>query len=141
MQTAAPALPPPAVNALRRVFVRDLLVEAEVGVLESEKGRTQRVRLNLDVVTDAPRPHDDRLENVLCYAELTEGMRRVMAGRHIHLVETIADEIAAFVLGYPEALAVTVRVEKLDAVAGTESVGVDITRTRAGVPGGGGTGE
>lgn len=117
-------------NTTRRVFVRDLLVEAELGVLESEKGRTQRVRLNLDVVTDATRPHNDEISNVLCYAELADGMRRILASRHIHLVETIADEIAAFTLSYPDALIVTVRVEKLDAVAGTEAVGVEITRTR-----------
>jgi len=120
------------INATRRVFVRDLLVDAELGVLESEKGRTQRVRLNLDVVADATRPHNDELENVLCYAELADGMRRILASRHINLVETIADEIAAFALGYPQALTVTVRVEKLDAVPGTEAVGVEITRTRTG---------
>jgi len=124
--------PPLASNAVRRVFVRDLVVDAELGVLDSEKGRTQRVRLNLDVVTDATRPHNDEIANVLCYAELADGMRRILASRHINLVETIADEIAAFTLGYPQALAVTVRVEKLEAVAGTEAVGVEITRTRLG---------
>lgn len=118
-------------NFTRRVFVRDLLLEMEVGILESEKGRTQRVRINLDVLTDASQPHDDRIENVVCYAELTEGMRRITSGRHIHLVETIADEIAAFALSYPTAIAATVRVEKLDAVAGTESVGVEVHRVRA----------
>jgi len=130
--TAPSPLPasPRAVNATRRVFVRDLVVEAELGVFESEKGRTQRVRLNLDVVTDASQPHNDEISNVLCYAELADGMRRILASRHINLVETIADEIAAFTLGYPQALAVTVRVEKLEAVAGTEAVGVEITRTR-----------
>ena len=117
-------------NTTRRVFVRNLVVDAELGVYESEKGRTQRVRLNLDVMTDASRPHNDELENVLCYAELTDGMRRILASRHINLVETIADEIAAFTLGYPQALAVTVRVEKLEAIEGTEAVGVEITRTR-----------
>lgn len=117
-------------NATRRVFVRDLVVDAELGVYESEKGRTQRVRLNLDVTTDASRPHDDDINKVLCYAELTDGMRRILASRHINLVETIADEIAAFTLDHPQALAVTVRVEKLEAIEGTEAVGVEITRTR-----------
>lgn len=117
-------------NGTRRIFVRDLMVDAELGVYESEKGRTQRVRLNLDVVADATRPHHDEIENVLCYAALAEGMRRILTSRHINLVETIADEIAAFTLGYPEALAVTVRVEKLEAMEGTEAVGVEITRTR-----------
>ena len=116
----------------RRVFVRDLLVDAELGVYESEKGRTQRVRLNLDVTTDASRPHDDDIGKVLCYAELADGMRRILASRHINLVETIADEIAAFALSYPQALLVTVRVEKLEAVEGTEAVGVEITRARNG---------
>ncbi|HLU91675.1 MAG TPA: hypothetical protein VKZ46_03735, partial [Pedomonas sp.] len=65
--TAPSPLPasPRAVNATRRVFVRDLVVEAELGVFESEKGRTQRVRLNLDVVTDASQPHNDEISNVL----------------------------------------------------------------------------
>ncbi|MEX6724121.1 dihydroneopterin aldolase [Parapedomonas caeni] len=114
----------------RRVFVRDLMVDAEIGVFEHEKGRHQKVRINVDVVADASLPHDDSIANVLCYRELSEGIRAIIAAGHVHLVETLADQIAALALGFSGALEVTVRVEKLEAIPGTSAVGVEIHRVR-----------
>lgn len=119
-------------TGLRHVFVRDLVLEAEIGVRSHEKGRRQRVRINLDLGvldTDA----QDRIENVVCYDGITAGVRCVVeADEHVHLIETLAERIAEVCLRDPRVRIARVRVEKLDVYPDAASVGVEIERRRDG---------
>ena len=70
----------------------------------------------------------ERLPEVFSYDLITDGIRAIVAQGHIHLVETLAERIAASVLAHPQIRSVTVRVEKLE--VGPGSVGVEITRAK-----------
>jgi dihydroneopterin aldolase len=130
LHPARPVVPGP--EGLRRVFVRDLVAGCYLGVHRHERGTRQRVRVNLDlaVVDGGPPPGDDIAE-VVCYEDLADGVRRILDGPHLNLVETLAERIAAFCLEDPRAVSVRVRVEKLDVFADAESAGVEIERRRA----------
>lgn len=131
-----PLRPPPAIGpapgALRHVFVKDLVGACALGVHGHEKESRQRVRVNLDlaVVDSGPPPADD-IHHVVCYEDLAEGVRRLMDGPHVNLVETLAERIAAMCLQDDRVRSVRVRVDKLDVFADAESAGVEIERTRA----------
>lgn len=114
----------------RRVFIRDLIVDAEIGIHEFERGRQQRVRINVDVIVNASRPHGDQIDNVVCYEQLANGIRALIEQGHVNLVETLADQIIDLVLLHPDALEATIKVEKLDALAMANSVGIEITRRK-----------
>ena len=113
----------------RRVLVRDLVLACEIGTLRHERGRPQRVRVNvaLDVSEDAT-PIADDLRNVVCYDEIVSAIRRLVAGGHMNLVETLAERIAQLCLGDARIRVARVRVEKLDVYADAVSVGVEIER-------------
>jgi dihydroneopterin aldolase len=118
-----------AQNSLRHVFVRDLVVSCTIGVHAHEKGRPQRVRINLDLaVLEDGRSLEDRLENVVCYEDAVTRIRAITADGHINLVETLAERIAQACLQHPDCRAARVRVEKLDVFDDAESVGVEIER-------------
>lgn len=120
-----------AVLRVRHVFVRDLVLAATIGVWTHEKGRSQRIRVNIDLSVEEPEtPGPDRLEAVVCYDRLTRAVRALAAGEHVHLIETLAERIAQAALTDPRILAVRVRVEKLDVYPDAASVGVEIERTR-----------
>lgn len=120
---------PSADRRTRRVFVRDLVLDCLIGVHRHERDGTQRVRVNLDLtVRESPEPIDDRLANVLCYEELVLKVRRLAAGGHVNLVETLAERIAALCLETPDVASAAVRVEKLDVFADAASVGIEIVR-------------
>lgn len=126
------SLPHPIVGAgIRHVFVRDLVLPASVGVWAHEKGRPQRVRINVDLGVEEPRlPVPDRLDAVVCYDRLTRAVRDLAAGEHVHLLETLAEKIAAVGLEDPRVLNVRVRVEKLDVYPDAAAVGIEIERGR-----------
>ena len=125
-------LPPwPERPPLRRVFLRDMLVEAQIGVHPHEEGVTQRVRVNIDFgVQDEPglAVGRDDLSRTVSYERLVQMVRRIIGEGHVRLVETLAERIAVGVLAESRIRVVRVRVEKLDVFAELESVGVEIER-------------
>ena len=123
-----------AENGVRHVFVRDLLLLAEIGVHRHEKRRTQQIRINIDLtVKEDARPLNDKLENVVDYETVVEGVRQLIGAGHINLVETLAEQIAGLTLADDRVVATRVRVEKLQALADADSVGVEIERRRLGL--------
>lgn len=115
-------------NAIRHVFIRDLVLSCRIGVHRHEETRTQRVRINFDLAVRDDRDLRDDLANVVCYERITNAVRQVVAFRHIRLLETLAEEIAAICLQDVRVRSVRVRVEKLDIFPDATSVGVEIER-------------
>jgi dihydroneopterin aldolase len=115
-------------NHIRHVFIRDLMLSCKIGVHRHEQAGTQRVRINLDLAVRDNRDLHDDLANVVCYERITNAVRAVVSGKHIKLLETLAEEIAGICLEDARVRSVRVRVEKLDIFPDATSVGVEIER-------------
>ena len=115
----------------RHVFVRDLVVDAQIGIHDHEKNDPQRVRINLDLSVIDDYFHDaDNVDDVVCYEEVVNETKAIISQGHIFLVETLAGQIAERVLRMPKTISVRVRIEKLDVLKDVGSVGIEIERTR-----------
>jgi len=115
-----------------RILVRDLILPWRIGVRRHEIDRRQRVRINLDlIVLEQTDPAADNYSDVVCYERIIERIRQMAEAGHVKLAETVAHNIASMCLTEPNAMEVTVRVEKLEAIHDAASVGVEITRNRA----------
>ncbi len=119
-------------NAIRHVFIRDLVLQCFIGVHRHEKKAEQPVRINLDLAVREGADLGDALENVVCYEQIADGVRTLVHGRHINLVETLAEEIANLCLSDGRVKSVRVRLEKLAVLADAASVGVEIERFAVG---------
>jgi dihydroneopterin aldolase len=114
---------------IRHVFVRDLELEANIGVYHRERGQTQPVRINVDLtVEEGDVLLEDQLSNVVDYGAVVDGIKAILAGGHLNLVETLAERIAEFCLSDNRVRVARVRIEKLKVVAEARSVGVEIER-------------
>jgi dihydroneopterin aldolase len=97
------------------IFVRDFVVDCNVGVYAEEQGVTQKVRFTVearlakDVFTV-----DDRMADVPSYADIIDIIVALARGGHINLVETFAERIAERVLADERITAVRVTLEKLE---------------------------
>lgn len=122
-----------AERGLVHVFVRDLHIEAVIGVHRHEKVKPQPLLINIDITAqEVDAPLEDKLSLVVDYELVVDGVRALIAEGHVKLVETLAERIAAFCLSDTRVLAARVRIEKLAAIAGVRSVGVEIERVRQG---------
>lgn len=119
-----------AERGVRHVFVRDFETMANIGVWDHEQGDTQPVRINVDLSVKEVKDPEDQLENVVCYNKIVEGIKTIIGAGHINLVETLAEHIAEMSLADHRVTTARVRVEKLAAVEGAASVGVEIERHR-----------
>jgi len=120
-----------ALKGVRHVFVRDLMIKGSIGVYDHEKIDKQQIRVNIDLsVKEEDVPLGDKYENVVCYEKVVIGIKSIVASGHIELVETLAEKIANFNMIDKRIVSVRVRVEKLDAIENTTSVGVEIERHR-----------
>jgi len=120
---------PQTQESVRRVFVRDLVLPALIGVHRHERDGRQRVQINLDMeVAEGEQPVHDRLADVVCYEDVVTAIRGIVAAGHINLVESLAELIAERCLTDRRVKMVRVRVEKLDVFADAASVGVEIER-------------
>ena len=110
------------------IFVRDFVLPARVGAYAREREQPQRVRFNVDVKVRRTGHGVEDMRDVFSYDVITDGIRIIVAQEHIAFLETLAERVAASVLGHPRAVTATVRVEKLD--VGPGAVGVEIVRDR-----------
>jgi 7,8-dihydroneopterin aldolase/epimerase/oxygenase len=117
----------------RRVFIRDMIVPAEIGAFRHERGVLQRVRINIELnVDEHDRPVEDDLRNVVDYDEIVRGVRGLLRGGHVNLVETLAERVATLCFADWRVTSAKVRVEKLDVYDDVDAVGVEIERRRQG---------
>lgn len=127
-----------AARRTRRVFLRDMLLDAHIGVYAHEHGSAQRIRVNVDLAVrdDAAAGTDgigrDEIGRVVDYEAVARQVRGIVATGHVRLVETLAERIAAAVLADPRIRVARVRVEKLDVFPDAASAGVEVERVRAG---------
>jgi len=117
-------------SGIRHVFIRNLELDVEIGIYSHEKGKTQKVRLNVDMAVDDAPVTEDKLESVVDYGAITRKVRKLVAGGHVALAETLAERVAGICFEDARVRRVRVRVEKLEALKNAESAGVEIERKR-----------
>ncbi len=86
----------PATLASRcRIFVRNLQIEARIGVYDWEKAAPQPVVVDLEfgLASDLA-CQTDRLGDAIDYAEVVARLRRLATDRHYQLVESMAEAMA-----------------------------------------------
>jgi 7,8-dihydroneopterin aldolase/epimerase/oxygenase len=113
---------------IRHVFIRDLELLAHIGIHGHEQTKHQPVRINVDLAVEDAQELEDRLDRVVDYESITLRIRAIVAHGHINLAETLAETIAEACLEDARVKCARIRVEKLHAVPGAESAGVEIER-------------
>jgi dihydroneopterin aldolase len=119
-----------AATAMRHVFIRNLEVLAHIGIYGHEQGKLQPVRINVDLAVEDAMVIEDKLDKVVDYGAIAAKIRAIIDTGHINLAETLAERIAQSCFDDPRVKTAHVRVEKLHALPGAESGGVEIERQR-----------
>lgn len=112
----------------RRLFLRNYEIEINIGVHDYEKRAEQRVILNIDlfIPLEINTPKQDQLEEVVDYDFMREAIRKRVSQGHIHLQETLCDDLARTLLSHSKVYAVLVCSEKPDVYADCYSVGTEL---------------
>ena len=110
------------------VFVRGLTLEAGIGVHDHEKGRLQRLVIDVTLAL-APGPVE-RLADTINYETVAAAARAITAEGHVGLVETFAERLANACLTDPRVRRCSVRIEKPGALDAAAAAGCEVTLVR-----------
>ena len=122
------ALLHPRLADCRRLFLRDYEVHINIGVHDFEKRGEQRVVINVELFVPLAQstPVEDKLREVVDYDFMRSTIAKRVSQGHIHLQETLCDDLAKALLAHPQVRGVRLSTEKPDVYPDCDAVGVEV---------------
>ena len=118
-------------NYKRKILVRDLILKISVGIHDFEKKKKQRVKFNLDINTDPGLvPDDNNLNSIINYEDVIKNIKKITNKKHYLLLETLAEKIFLKLFENIRVKKVKLRIEKLDILKNTSSVGIELEKSK-----------
>lgn len=107
-----------------KVFVRGLLIEAEIGLNADERGRRQPLLIDVTLTLEPRAP--EHLRDTVNYEAVVDAARAIADSGHIELVETFALRLARACTAYTGVREAVVRLEKPQALKVAEAAGCEV---------------
>ena len=122
------ALLHPRLADCRRLFLRNYEVHINIGVHDFEKRGEQRVVINVELFVPLAlsTPVEDKLREVVDYDFMRSTIAKRVSQGHIHLQETLCDDLAKALLAHPQVRGVRLSTEKPDVYPDCDAVGVEV---------------
>ena len=114
-----------------KIIIRDLLARGPIGISDIERKSPQDILVNAVLFTDTRKAAEtDSIEDCVNYSKITKSIIEMVKENHRKTVESLAQDIADLCLKHDLVNKVLIRVEKTSAVRFTNSVGVEIERSK-----------
>ena len=115
----------------RKVSIKNLILEISVGLHDFEKKKKQRVRFNIDILTDSNiKPNNNNLTSIVNYEDTINKITYITEKKHHELLEDLAENIFDIIFENKIVKKVNLKLEKLDIIKNTESVGIEVSKSR-----------
>ena len=115
----------------KKVIIKNLILNIFIGIHNFEKKKKQRVRLNIEVVTNPDIiPNNKDLSTILNYEDIINKIKILVKKQHHELIEDLAENIFKIIFKNRLAKKINIKIEKLDIVKNSESVGIEFSKKR-----------
>ena len=115
----------------RKVIIKELILNILVGIHNFEKKKRQRVKFNIEILTDPyVTPNSKDLNSILNYEEVVIKIEKITNKTHHELLEDLAENIFNKLFKNKLIKKISLKLEKLDILKKTKSVGIEVTKTR-----------
>jgi len=119
-------------NYKRKILVKDLVIKIFVGIHNFEKKKKQRVRFNVEINIDPNlKPNEKNLDSIVNYEDIIKNIKKITNKKHYPLLETLSEEIFFKLFKDTKIKKIKLRIEKLDIIKNTSSVGIEIEKIRS----------
>ena len=115
----------------KKVIIKNLILNIFIGIHKFEKKKKQRVRFNIEINTDPNLKLNKKdLSTILNYETVINDIKAQVRKRHHELLEDLAENIFRIIFHNRIVKKVNLRIEKLDIIKNSESVGIDFSKSR-----------
>ena len=115
----------------RRVLIKNLELNIFIGIHNYEKKKKQKVRFNIEIITDPNiSPSKNDMSTILNYETIVNKIYYLVKKKHHDLLEELASNIFDVIFKFRLVKKVKIKIEKLEIIKETESVGINVSKTR-----------
>ena len=115
----------------RKVIIKNLVLNIFIGIHNFEKKKKQRVRFNIEVVTNPNiKPNNKDLTTILNYEDLINKIKLLVKKQHHKLIEDLAENIFKIIFQNRLVKKTNIKIEKLDIIKNSESVGIEFSKSK-----------
>ena len=115
----------------KKIIVKDLLLNIVIGYYRSEKIKKQNVKFNIELDYKDQNNHSDKnIKTIVDYGRIVKNIQNLTKLKHYNFLESLADDIFDELFKDKRINKVKLKIEKLEAIKKTASVGIEITKKR-----------
>ena len=115
----------------RKIIIKNLVLNIFIGIHNFEKKKKQKVRFNIEVITNPfVKPNNKDLTTILNYEEIINKIKILVKKEHHELLEDLAENIFTIIFQNKLAQKAKIKIEKLEIIKNSESVGVEFSKNR-----------
>ena len=109
------------------LIIRDLIVNAHIGITDAERAQAQRLCINVTIELAATvNPQRDDMRETVDYDAVVQSIRQLADTSDFNLLETFAQKVSEFCLSDPRSCSAAIQVEKLDLYNDARSAGIQL---------------
>ena len=112
----------------KKIIVKDLILLLSVGIHQFEKLEKQRVKFNIEITTDPNLKPD--IKSIVNYESVINDIKRLTKKTHFELLESLSESIFDEIFKNKRIKQIKLKIEKLDIIKETTSVGIEVVKTR-----------
>ena len=112
----------------KKIIVKDLILFLSVGIHQFEKLKKQKVKFNIEITTDPNLKPD--IKTIVNYESIINDIKRLTKKTHFELLESLSEVIFDEIFKNKKIKKIKLKIEKLDIIKETTSVGIEVVKTK-----------
>jgi len=114
---------------IRKIVIKDLVINTKFGYYEEEKKKNQRLKFNIEIEVFMLPINDKSIKNIIDYDKIIK-IIEIILNKHINFLESLSEEICNEILKDRRVKNINLQIDKLDIIKNTTSVGVKTFKER-----------
>jgi len=119
-------------NTIKRtVLIKDFIIYEIIGIHQNEKINKQKIIFNIVInVNQNIYPDENDLSSIVDYEKITNKLKKLAINKKYNFLESLAEDSFNEIFADKRINSVKIKIEKPDAIANAQSVGVEIFKSR-----------
>jgi dihydroneopterin aldolase len=112
----------------KKIIVKDLILLLSVGIHQFERLKRQKVKFNIEITTDPNLKPD--IKSIVNYESIINDIKKLTKKTHFELLESLSEAIFDEIFKNKKIKKIKLKIEKLDIIKETTSVGIEVVKTK-----------
>ena len=112
----------------KKILIEDLILSISIGIHDFEKLKKQRVKFNIEVTTDPILK--TYINSIVNYENVIITIKKITEKKHYELLEELSESIFDEVFKNKKIKKIKLKIDKLDIIKETKSVGIEVIKTK-----------